>query len=116
MAIYSRKPIGIAWFEKTNYERIRTLLIDGHTLPKTFEQWEKAMERKAKELAIDRPGTDVIATYIDPDTFPAWCRSMGLKLDRAACEQFASERADLVSEAHAKTEGHVFRSGTALDE
>ncbi|WP_207003928.1 hypothetical protein [Trinickia mobilis] len=93
----SRGAIGMAWFaNESDYERMRVLLVDGETLTKPFDEWQKDAETMAKRYAKDTRAR-VVCVYIDPDTFPAWCRARGLVPDRAACNKFADEKAPAVA-------------------
>lgn len=60
--------VGIAWYRKEDYERVRAISNDAHTFPDTFEDWEKRAEERREEIL--KLGHVVIKAYIDPDTFP----------------------------------------------
>jgi hypothetical protein len=92
------RAVGIAWYRREDYARLRKLFKDGHKLPRTFDQWLKAAN-KAQKL-YESQGQTVIKAYIDPETFPAWCESRGLDIDAQARIQFANR---VAYDQHGKT-------------
>lgn len=81
--------IGFAWFDRENYDELKALFTDGDSLPDTFDQWQTLAERGVDQLR--REGKIVIKAYLDPKTFPEWCRSRGLDINSAARRKFAAE-------------------------
>ncbi len=70
--------IGIAWFkDEATYRRALAMFIDPDSMPASFEDW-KALVGKECEL-IKEKGSIALRADIDPDTFPGWCASRGLK-------------------------------------
>jgi hypothetical protein len=64
------------------------IMADADRLPKTFASWLEKADRAEREFK--RRG-DVVRAIIDPDNFPAWCQSRGLKrLDAQARTLFAN--------------------------
>lgn len=43
--------VGIAWYRKRDYERVRAISNDAHTFPDTFEDWEKRAEERRKKFS-----------------------------------------------------------------
>jgi hypothetical protein len=81
--------MGIPWCEERDYPRILEIMDDADRLPATFASWLKKAEKAEREFK--RHGHDVVRAVIDPDRFPAWCHSHGLKrLDAQARIAFAS--------------------------
>jgi hypothetical protein len=80
--------LGFAWYTQENYERIKTIMEDGHNLPPTFSQWRLAAEQAVKKYR--REGFITIEVNIDPDTFPGWCAARGLNVDAKARTEFAA--------------------------
>ena len=80
--------IGIAWYREADYETLKSVFVDGHLLPPTYNQWLKMAEDGRKQFIGD--GYLVVQAYIDPETFPDWCRDKGLKVDANARTQFGA--------------------------
>ena len=85
----SAMPIGIAWYHRRDYKRLKKIFTDGQDLPSTFEQWLQLAQEAYDRLK--RQGHIVEKAYIDPDTFPAWCATRGLKINANARTTFADE-------------------------
>jgi len=83
------KIIGIPWYRKENYSRFKSLFVDGHNLPDTFDDWLK----KSQDLlsCLQSQGHIIEKVYIDPDTFPEWCRRRGLDINSRARTDFAND-------------------------
>jgi hypothetical protein len=85
---YNARAVGVSWFREEDYAAARALFDATDKLP-PWEQWLKA----AKELEQNflSEGYIVERVYIDPDTFPDWCRERGLRIDRHARTRFSAE-------------------------
>lgn len=61
--------VGIAWYSKENYLRLRSLFEDGDKLHPTFSEWREAALSAKKR--IEQDGVVVYCVDIDPETFVA---------------------------------------------
>lgn len=80
--------VGIPWYRREDYPRILRIMRDRKVLPPTYDAWLV----KAKQVVEDykRKGSVTFEAYIDPDTFPDWCRSRGLHVDAGARMEYAN--------------------------
>lgn len=82
------RAIGIAWYHPEDYDACLRIMADRHTLPGRFDVW------LAKAEAIEKERTSlgyvVVRAFIDPKTFPDWCRSRGLNVDSQARMEYAN--------------------------
>ena len=81
--------IGVAWYRREDYERLKAMFKDGEKLPDTYEDWLSKAQITILTLAKDR--LRVEKSYIDPETFPQWCVEKGLQMDADARTHFAAE-------------------------
>ena len=82
--------MGMAWYKsEEDYLKLKSLFTDSHKLPLKYSDWLSKAELGFKELSSS--GHIVEKAYLDPDTFPDWCRSHNFKLDADARTAFASE-------------------------
>ena len=70
--------IGIAWFkDEAAYRRALAIFTDPENMPASFEDWKALVGKECK--LIREVGNIALRADIDPDTFPDWCASRGLK-------------------------------------
>lgn len=85
----------MVWYRQEDWETLRTLFTDTHLLPKTYDDWlNRAEEMKTR---VQAGGDIVLKVFIDPETFPAWCKQKGLAMDAEARSQLAIEVAQAQS-------------------
>jgi hypothetical protein len=73
------KVTGIPWYRREDYERLRNMFTDGSKLPATYDDWLAAAQGIHDKLTDE--GQVVEKAYIDPGSFPEWCRANGKALD-----------------------------------
>lgn len=81
--------IGMTWFHRKDYKKLRQLFIDGDKFPLLYDQWLKKAEKGFNE--IRRRGSTVEKVYFDPETFPAWCNERAMDIDARARSAFINE-------------------------
>lgn len=79
----------MVWYKEEHWETLKTLFTDADRLPQTYGDWLRRAEEMKSQ--IQAAGDIVIKVYIDPETFPAWCRHKGLAMDAEARSQLAIE-------------------------
>lgn len=93
---------GFAWYHLEDYDAIRRVMADGHQFPATFSEWR--MKAETGEKKFRREGKVVVRVFIDPETFPDWCRARGLNIDAHARMLYASLIAkDKIAGAHGES-------------
>ena len=81
--------VGLGWYAREDYKRLKTMFVDGEQLPDTFEDWLKSAEAIFSKLMGE--GHMVVKANIDPDTFLEWCRTRGLELNAKARMDYSNE-------------------------
>lgn len=81
--------VGIPWYRRKDWDALLKVFDDSHALHDTYRQWRRSAQRFEKLLL--RHGHEVERVYIDPETFPEWCRSQGRKVDAEARSAYAVE-------------------------
>lgn len=87
----SVRAVGLVWYRREHYARLRKLFEDGDKLPANFDKWLKLAEQTQQRY--ERDGFLTVKAYIDPDTFPAWCAARSLNVDARARMEFANHAA-----------------------
>jgi hypothetical protein len=85
---YPIRVFGIAWFRKEDYPAPLKIFEDPDKFAPTWEEWIKLAEKAEKRLQNEGHMTERV--YIDPETFPDWCRKEGLSIGSHARYKFAA--------------------------
>lgn len=87
----ARQPMlqALVWYKEEHYTELLTLFADAEQLPSTYEHWLTRATEKKEE--VEAAGDQVIKVFIDPKTFPEWCRKKGLPMDANSRSQLAIE-------------------------
>ena len=83
------RAVGIVWYRKADWPRLRALLADADKLPDTYAEWLASAEGLLAQLRRD--GIAAERVPLDPDVFSAWCVARGLAPDAQARSRYASE-------------------------
>ena len=83
--------IGMVWYLEEDFEEIKRLMTDSHTLHRTHAEWLRAATLGEEQQR--RSGAHVIRAVVRPQEFKHWCQSRGLNLDSKARNAFANHRA-----------------------
>ncbi|HEV2560128.1 MAG TPA: hypothetical protein VGU45_16015 [Microvirga sp.] len=81
--------IGVPWYTRESYPRIRAMMNDDGTLAPTYDAWRMAAENNEGEAR--RVGIEVVRVPLEPEVFAAWCEEQGRPLDRAGRVAFVEE-------------------------
>ena len=87
------KAMGMVWYRQEDYQRCKAMFTDGSKLADTFDEWLTAAQTGYDKF--DRQGMKVVKAYIDPDTFPEWCRTHHQEMNAQGRGAFANECAYL---------------------
>ena len=79
----------MVWYKAEDWNTLVEMFSDSHMLPKSYAEWLQKAEEMAKKVETD--GDIVMKVFIDPVTFPAWCKEKGRKMDRHARADLAIE-------------------------
>ncbi|HVA19430.1 MAG TPA: hypothetical protein VMU55_04580 [Solirubrobacteraceae bacterium] len=82
--------LGLAWYTREGWERLRELASDRDALDDTFEAWERGARAALCELECT--GRAVRKVPIDVEALAAWCRAQHRALDAAARAEYVTHR------------------------
>jgi hypothetical protein len=86
--IPSDAQLGLAWYTREGWGRLRELAADRDALDDTFEDWERGALAVLHEL--ESIGRDVRKVPVDIEVLMAWCRERDRRIDSAARAEFVS--------------------------
>jgi hypothetical protein len=81
--------LGLAWFDREQWQRLTEVVPDRSELDETFEQWERNARKAMKEL--ERRGQLVEKVLINVDELLAWCTLTGLAPNGKGRSEFVLE-------------------------
>jgi hypothetical protein len=82
--------IGLAWYSRKAWERLRAIADDREQLDDSFEEWERGALQAVRDLAS--VGRHVRKVPVDVEAYVTWCRERGCRLDSASRAEYVTER------------------------
>ena len=79
----------MVWYKEEHWDTLIKLFTDSHLLPKSYSDWLLRAEEMVKK--VEASGDLVMKVFIDPETFPAWCKEKGKEMDMHARTELAIE-------------------------
>jgi hypothetical protein len=80
--------LGLAWYTREGWERLRELAVDREQLDDSFDAWERGAQAAIAELAA--MGRVVRKVPIDLEALLAWCQTQDRPLDSAARAEYVT--------------------------
>lgn len=82
-------PVGIAWYERDQYPRLREVSADPEVLEGTYDEWLATAERTTAQLRAE--GIAATPVRVDVEELVEWCGRQGVPVDGSARAGFAAE-------------------------
>ncbi len=79
----------MVWYKEEHWDTLTKIFTDSHLLPKSYADWLARAEEMVKK--VEGSGDVIMKVFIDPDTFPAWCKEKGREMDSDARAELAIE-------------------------
>jgi hypothetical protein len=83
--------VGIAWYAREDWPRAVSAFSDRLLLPSSYDKWLASAESLADRLRMN--GARPVKVYIDPSSFPKWCRLHGLEPNARARSEYVQRTA-----------------------
>ncbi len=77
----------MVWYRREVYLKLLEIFVDYKLLPTTYDEWLGKAEENKKNA--EESGDTVVKVFIEPDSFPAWCKLQGKAPDKEARTEFA---------------------------
>ena len=81
--------VGLAWFDRKQWQRLAEVAEDRNELDETFELWKQSALEAVRTM--EREGQRVEKVHIEVESLVSWCKEKGLPLN-------AKSRADYVTQ------------------
>ena len=82
---------GIPWYTAEDYDAAIRVMTDRDKFTAGFDVWLSEAHRVEQKL--QGLGYITVRAFIDPETFPDWCRARGLNINAKARNDFANAAA-----------------------
>jgi hypothetical protein len=84
--------VGLPWYRRSDYQRIREIMLDGDIFEPTFDKWQGLAEKAERKFKArgQRPHRAII----EPDKFIAWCAANGREVDAHGRTGYAADPAN----------------------
>jgi hypothetical protein len=80
--------LGLAWYTREGWERLRELAVDREQLDDSFDAWERGAQAAITELAA--MGRIVRKVPIDLEALLAWCQAQDRPLEASARAEYVT--------------------------
>lgn len=85
----------MVWYKEEDWDTLLDLFVDTELLPQNYHDWSERAE--SKKIEVEAAGHQVIKVFIDPVTFPGWCKEKKMEMNSEARAQLAIEVAQAQS-------------------
>lgn len=86
-----RSSVGIAWYAREDWPRAMNVFSDRLLLPSSYDKWLASAESLAERIRMK--GATPVKVYIDPSSFPKWCRRHGFEPNARGRSEFVQRAA-----------------------
>ena len=83
-----RMVVGIAWFDREQWQRLTEVVEDRSELDDTFEQWESSALQALRNL--EHQGQRVEKVFINVNALHSWCKERALPVNGKSRAQYVS--------------------------
>ena len=81
--------IGIVWYTKIEWEKMKEISSDSERLENSFEEWGKISEKALRDMKAN--GLIVEKVFIKTNEFSIWCKIHSMPVDAASRSRYVSE-------------------------
>ena len=71
--------VGLAWFDRKQWQRLTKAVEDRNELDDTYEQWEQSALDAVR--MIERQGQEIEKVHIEVESLVSWCKAKGLPVN-----------------------------------
>ena len=68
--------LGLAWFDREQWQRLTEVVGDRNELDDTYDQWEHGAREALRNF--ERQGQKVEKVHVNVDALVSWCKAKGL--------------------------------------
>jgi len=81
--------LGLAWFDRKQWQRLTEVAEDRNALDDTFEQWKQSALEAVR--MIEREGQKVEKVHIEVESLVSWCKEKGLPVNGKSRAEYVTQ-------------------------
>lgn len=82
--------IGVAWYHRDQWQRLREVSTDVDKLEDTYDQWLWLATKHLKDMAAG--GIEIGKVHIDVERLILWCEEKGMEVNGSSRAHYTAER------------------------
>ena len=86
----SPTPVGVAWYQPDQWQKLLAISVDKEKLEETYEEWMQEAERVIKELR--RQGLHIVKVEVNIEELVAWCQKKKIPVNGEARSMYAAHK------------------------
>ena len=81
--------VGLAWFDRKQWQRLIETVEDRNELDDTYEQWQQSALEAVR--MIERQGQQVEKVHVEVESLVYWCKEKGLPVNGKSRAEYVTE-------------------------
>lgn len=81
--------VGLAWFDRKQWQRLTEVVEDRNELDDTFEQWKLSALEAVRTM--EREGQKVEKVHVEVESLVSWCRDRGLPVNGKSRAEYVTQ-------------------------
>ncbi len=86
----SPTPVGVAWYQPDQWQKLLAVSVDKDKLEETYEEWMQEAERVIQELR--RQGLHIVKVDVSVEELVAWCRKKKIPMNGEARSMYVAHK------------------------
>ncbi len=81
--------VGLAWFDRKQWQRLTAVVEDRNELDPTFEQWQQSALEAVR--MIEQEGQSVEKVHVEVESLVSWCKEKGLPVNGKSRAEYVTQ-------------------------
>ena len=81
--------VGLAWFDRKQWQRLTEAVEDRNELDDTYEQWQQSALDAVQ--MIERQGQKVERVHVEVESLVSWCKEKGLPVNGKSRAEYVTQ-------------------------
>lgn len=81
--------VGLAWFDRKQWQRLAEIVEDRNELDETYEKWEQSARDAVR--VIERQGQKVERVHVEVESLVSWCKEKGVPVNGKSRAEYVAQ-------------------------